>query len=383
MIETEVLLKTHRFLRSQNLDQQSVVRLFTDAHSTLLPHKALAPFQRFTLDMGDFVMHPDLVGQLSDGESVFAIEAKGDSDLLKGLIQAEMYQTGFHYAFLAADAAALGTSLVDFAKRKNVGIIAVSDNARLAHLPKAHMPMRDAFRFIARQMESVIQVSYGETFHFNIPTHYLVWAIALQPNVTYSLATLPSELANYPMPKEWRSAVRGGQKLGLVRILGDTFQLTAIGSAVKDILPSSVSEWTRVHRTIGARGRGIALAEYQPQSAAVLRFLLLQDAIVRLVVEGLQSFSTKSANFAELAVACDQLDHARAPIFFLKPDAVVLLADDRGMVHWELAKGEHYRSSTFNQYKSVLKHAGLLKATKLGGATAKGYEPTQDMWELV
>lgn len=133
MNETEVLLKTHQFLKSQPLERQSVVRLFTDVHSTLLSHPALAPFQRFTLDIGDFVVHPDMVGQLGDGETIFAVEAKGDTDLLKGLAQAELYQAGFHYAFLATDAGALGTSLVAFAHRKNVGVMAVGDTVTLVH----------------------------------------------------------------------------------------------------------------------------------------------------------------------------------------------------------------------------------------------------------
>src|ERR1051326_6886152 len=103
MNEQAVLIKTHEFIKAQGLCRQSVMKLFTDAHSSLLKTDELKPFQRFTLDLGDMVLHPDLVGQLDDGESIFAVEAKGDSDLLKGIAQAEMYQFGFHYSFLAAD----------------------------------------------------------------------------------------------------------------------------------------------------------------------------------------------------------------------------------------------------------------------------------------
>lgn len=383
MNEQEVLLKTHKFFKLQHLNNQSVVRLFTDAHSTLLPYKELAPFQRFTLDLGDFVMHPDLVGQLSDGETIFAVETKGDTDLLRGLAQAEMYQVGFHYTFLAADAKALGTSLVDFARRKNVGIVAVSDSVTIGHLPEVHMPLRNAFKFILRQMESVIQVSRGQTFEFNIPTHYLVWAIVLKLNINYPMEALPSELVGYPIPEGWRGTLRGAQKLGLVRILGDKVQLTPVGQAVKDILQTSVTEWAEVHEKVGARGSGIPLVQYKPQYAAVLRLLLLQDPITRLIIEGLRTFPNGLANFAELSVACDQLDHARTPVLFLKPEAAVLLTDSKGKVDWKSAKGEYYRSTTFYQYKSILKHAGILKATKLGGATTVGYDPSQDIWELM
>ena len=68
--EAEVVQKTHQFLKSHPLADQSVLRLYTDAHTTLLPHKTLSPFQRLTLDLGDFVMHPDLVGQLTDGATI-------------------------------------------------------------------------------------------------------------------------------------------------------------------------------------------------------------------------------------------------------------------------------------------------------------------------
>ena len=382
MNETEVILKTHDFLRSTPLGLQGVTRLFTDAYSSLLPYSSLAPFQRFILDMGDFVLHPDLVGQLDDGETVFAVEAKGETDLLKGLIQAEVYQTGFHLAFLAADSAALGTRLVEFAMRKGIGVIAVGISVAITHLPQPHMPTRDAYQFIARQMDSVIQISAGQAFHYNIPTHYLVWAIAFEPGVTYSLTTLEGVLTGYPLPKEWRSALAGAQRLGLVQIEGNQVRLTPTGRAAKDILPATLSEWTEVHQAVGARGNGIPLVEYQPRSAAVLRLLLLHEPIVRVVVGGLSTFPNRSADFARLAEACDRLDHARAPIFFLKSEAIPILSDDRGRIRWELVQAEHYRSSTFYQYKSILKHAGLLTNTRLGGATTKGYDPKRDIWEL-
>lgn len=383
MNEPDVVLKVHKFLREgQGPWQHEVVRLYTDVHSSLLPYRALAPFQRFTLDVGDFVMHPDLVGQLSDGETIFALEAKGETELLKGLAQAEMYQTGFHYTLLAADAAALGESLIGFARRKNVGVLAVGDAVTVPYLPEARMPLRDTFRSIAHQMDSVVQVSRGQTFMFNIPTHYLAWPIALQPLTDYSMSQLPDTLGNYPMPKDWRSALRGAQKLGLVLVQGNVVQLTDVGAAVKALLPGSLAEWTRVHRKVGARGRGIPLAEYAPQSAAVLRLLLLRDPIVRLMVAGLRKFDHHSTTFDQLATACDQLDHARAPIFFLKPEAAARLMDERGHIRWQEVEGEDYRSSTFYQYKSILKHAGILKPERLGGATAMGYDPTNDVWSL-
>ncbi len=100
MTEAEVFRRTRQFLRHQTFHHQTVVRLYTDANATLLFDKRLQPFQRFFLDLGDLVLHPDLVGQLSDGVCVFAVEAKGNGNMLKGLAQAEVYQSGFHWAQL-------------------------------------------------------------------------------------------------------------------------------------------------------------------------------------------------------------------------------------------------------------------------------------------
>ena len=40
--------------------------------------------------------------------------------------------------------------------------------------------------------------------------------------------------------------------------------------------------------------------------------------------------------------------------------------------------GEDYRSTRFLQYKSVLKHSGLLRPTLLGGSTSNGYVPIRE-----
>jgi len=379
--EQNVILKTHRFLKSGELTDQTVARLFTDAHGTLLNYSALEPFQRFILDLKDFALHPDLVGQLSDGETLFAVEAKGSTDIIKGLAQAEMYQAGFHYSFLAAEAAALTPSHIKFACRKNIGIIAVSDTVTIAHTPEAQMPFRDPYRFIAQQMETVVQVTTGQTFYYNAPTHYLVWAILLEPNTTYSIGSLPEALAGYPMPKDWRSALRGAQKLKLVIISGKQVRLTPVGAAIKVLLPDSIPIWADTHQKAGAKGTRQTLAQQNPRAAAALRLLLLDDPMVRLIIEGLSRLG-QAVTFHELAIMCDSLDHARTPIFFLNPNSADKIIDDKGRIRWDIVTKDDYRSTNFYQFKSILRHAGILSDQSLGGPSTKDYKPDQDIWEL-
>ena len=52
-------------------------RLYTDSHDSLQGRATLEPYQRFTVDLGEFVVHPDLVALEADGETLVAVEAKG------------------------------------------------------------------------------------------------------------------------------------------------------------------------------------------------------------------------------------------------------------------------------------------------------------------
>ncbi|MHC1743992.1 MAG: hypothetical protein AB9873_13300 [Syntrophobacteraceae bacterium] len=104
--------------------------------------------------------------------------------------------------------------------------------------------------------------------------------------------------------------------------------------------------------------------------------------MVWLVVDGLETFPNREADFAELALVCDMLDHSRVPILFPNQASAAKLADERGRIRWDEAVGEDYRSTTFLQYKSILKHSGLLRATALGGSSAKLYDPVKDIWAL-
>ncbi|MDF1665317.1 MAG: hypothetical protein P1V97_26385 [Planctomycetota bacterium] len=383
MNEVEVIRKSRRFLQKKGLFNQSVSRLFTDSHSTLTSENDLKPFQRFTVDMKDFVVHPDLVGQLADGETLIAVETKGESDLLKGLAQAELYQVAFHGTLLAADSGKLTTAFVDYARRKGVGVLAVGDEVKLAHPPLLTMPQRDAYRFVERQLSSVVELTSGNTFTLNLPTHYLVWSIFLESDETYTIDPKKPLWGSYPMPeKTWKGALRGARKLGLVTGAGTELALTPVGAAVKDILPD-LKTWSKTHEIIKKASNKMTLAAEQPAAAGALRLLLLRDPIIELLIQGLELFQERRASFVDLAKACDSLDHARAPIFFLQPSATANLSDDKGRIDWTKAEGLDFRSSSFYQYKSILKHAGILTATtKLGGSSTKGYDPSADIWEL-
>ena len=334
MDEPTVLKKVHSFLRNESVAGLNASRMYSDAHATLIKHGSLAPFHRFRIDFGDFSVHPDLVAQLNDGEMLLAVEGKGESGILNGLFQAEMYQVATQLSFLAAPANCLNDSLIQIAKSKGVGVLAVTDDVQPLHVPEARTPIHSQYRSLMRQMESIAYVSEGGTFNYNIPTHYLLWSIALESRQVYDLEGLSDLVVAYPVPKDLMASLKGASKLGLVSISGRKIGLTDAGLAIKKLLPDCLGEWASIHSRVSARGKRPRLCDIHPQSGAVLRLLLLQDPIVRILVDGLRRFPGQSATFDDLAVACDAIDHARAPIFFLKPESAVRLTTPQCRLDW-------------------------------------------------
>lgn len=382
MNEPEVIQRVHRFLSTEGIGGERTSRLFTDPHPTLIGYKDLRPFQRFSLDFGGFVVHPDLLGQESDADSLIAIEAKGKSDLLKGLGQAETYQNGVQRSFLAAPANALSSSLVDMARAKGVGVLSVSESVKALYIPEARRPLNKFYNSLVADLTSAACVSESGTYTYNLPTHYLVWVTALVPSVEYAVEDIRKLVDPFPIPKDWRSALRGAQKLGLLRTGGGHIGLTDIGCAVRDLLPGSTVEWANIHERLTVPRSNRTLHDEHRTSAAALKLLLLQDPIVRLVVEGLHLLGNGGGTFDRLAATCSKIDKRRSTIFFLKPEATTQWVNIDGGVDWAAVPGGDYRSSTFFQYKSVLKHAGLIMPHNLGTASAKNYDPKTDIWEL-
>jgi hypothetical protein len=382
MEEPEVVCRVHRHLVHHGIGGQPLARLFTDPHPTLTPFVELRPFQRFAIGQGDLVAHPDLLGQEAGSESLIAIEAKGSRDLLKGLAQAELFQDGVQRSFLAAPASALGENFVLRAREKGIGILAVGDGVQALHVPQSRRPLNDVFEHLVADLSSAAWVAEGGTFNYNLPTHYLVWVAVLPVDNRIRLDRLHENLSGYPMPNDWRSALRGAQKLGLVRVDGAHAGLTDIGEAARGLLPDTLAEWAAIHRDVAHAPSRLTLIERCTEAGHVLRLLLLSDPIVRLVLDALRTLPDQQGNFVELARACWQLDRRKAVIFFLKPEATGAWVSRSGEVDWGALPADSFRSTTFYQYKSVLKHAGLIAATQLGGASSRGYDPSRDAWCL-
>jgi hypothetical protein len=389
MQEIDVIRATRRFLQQDGLLGTTVLDLFTDAHPTLLGAADLRPFQRFTLAFEGFAVHPDLVGRLADGESLVAVEAKGGADLLKGIAQAELYRRGFHLVLLAC-AGRPPQELLTLARQRAVGVLAVlPDQVELLDLPPAHLPQLRHAERIRRQL--ALNVALISPFSFNLPTHYLAMAPVLQTwaqergtgwaplreldavaRLHYS--ALPKGLSSL------RSALHGAAKLGLVALQADRASLTFTGRTVAALLPAA-PEIARLHAALDTGRRGITLAALHPQAGAVLRLLLSADPVARLLIDTLQA-ADAPLSLRALVLLSAERDRALTPAVFFKPEAVPALTGDDGQILWHRVQPQHFRSTTFFQYKSVLKHAGILAPHVLGGSSSKAYNPDADLWEL-
>lgn len=380
MNEPEVVSRTHAFLSRWRLEDKPFAHLFTDPHPTLTSIASLKPFQRFRIEYAGLTLHPDLVCHQSASQSLIAVEAKGEGDLLQGLSQAEAYLSAVQRSFLAIPAERVTEALVGSAQARGVGVIAVDQQVKPMWVPPARRPLNKAYLSLLEDIEGAAWVNESGTYQFNLPTHYLAWALLLPIEGGANFQAIEPMLSRYPMPANWRAALSGAAKLGLVVLDGKDVFLTEAGRAIRQLMPATVEEWADVHRQLVQPRSGLTLQMVHPASAAGLRLLLLQDPIVRLVVRGLRKLGEQGGSFDVLARICSAIDPRRAAIFFLKPEAAANRVSASGKADWANVTASEYRSTTFFQYKSILKHAGVIAPTTLGGATASRYVPAHDLW---
>jgi hypothetical protein len=63
-------------------------------------------------------------------------------------------------------------------------------------------------------------------------------------------------------------------------------------------------------------------------------------------------------------------------VVFSVPEKFDAITDRKGKIKWGRVEAEHFRLTTSYQYKSVLKHAGVVEDTGLGG----GKDLQEDIW---
>ncbi len=159
---------------------------------------------------------------------------------------------------------------------------------------------------------------------------------------------------------------------------GHVVERTIIGEAAGGLFPG-LPELAVIHRDLVTH-RGTTLVAMSPAAGAILRWLLAADPVAQLIVATLRELG-RAAHMPTLAGAALARDKAQAMTIFFNPETIDTIMDSRGAIDWELVKPQRYRSTTFLQYKSFLKHAGLIAPLRLGGSSIKNYNPAADLWE--
>ena len=385
MQEIDVVRQTRTFLLRHGLLGKQITDLYTDAHPSLLIDAKLEPFQRFTLQFDSFTIHPDLVGRLDDGRITFAIEAKGTGDWLKGIAQADSYRQGFHASMIAVAGTPSG-DMVSFARQRGIGVIVVhSQSTEVLERPPLHLPQLDLAESIHRQFSA--SNTLLSQFYYNFPTHYLSCAVCLKiweqcfgTSTALIQAFEPFVQILYPaIPRDFRPALRGASKLGLVYIKGNTAELTQLGRACAALLPLP-GELAELHKEALRQ----PLATLCPKTGAVLRILLEGEPIAKFITEVLARVGRhQPIAMPALVENASRLDKTLTPVVFFFPKAINKLTNDQGFIVWNNVQADHYRTTIYMQYKRILTHAGLIKDHGLAGTSSKHYKPEKDLWELI
>jgi hypothetical protein len=313
------------------------------------------------------------------------VEAKGSTDLLQGVAQAGRYARAFHRVFLAADARACNAAVLAEARRKDIGVLVVDDAmvqspvVKIAHVATPRQPFWVPFESIQMQFGG-IEWAHHRTVHYNLPTHAMAWCIALDATGPTPLEDARRRVGGYPMPKSWRSSLDDATRLGLVGHDRYAVAPTDIGRAMRSLIPHDLDDWARVH--VASKRPGSTLAVVSPQASAALRLLLFHDPMVRHLADGIKALLGRTGSILEVAQSCDRIDRRRTVPVFLLPEAAVRVADQRGRIQWHLVQARDWRTTTYMQWKSYLKHAGILANTGLGGTTSRTYRPDWDTWTL-
>ncbi len=173
----------------------------------------------------------------------------------------------------------------------------------------------------------------------------------------------------------------GAAKLGLLRIQGQEVVATVVGEAVSALLPDA-ARLAVLHQELTRTATGSTLAQLNPEAGAVLRCLLSTDPVCRFIVDRLGDAGRTALSMRALAALSAEYDKTMAVSIFFKPESISNIVDDQGRLMWYRIQPQHFRSTTFMQYKSIFKHAGFIKPHRLGGVSAKDYDPDADLWEL-
>ena len=364
-----VVQHARRNLAAHGVDDHRAVEILADPATHLVGLRGLQPFARVRLDP----QRPDLVARLDDG-SFAAVVASSDPSLDDSLDRAQAQQSVAHYVVLA-----LGRPPPEHvqqrAEQAGVGIVVAVERNPVVPASRGLAP--DAY-VLQNALEEVQAAAVAQQFHYNVPTHFVAWTLAVDPYRGASVKDARAALGSYPMPSGWTAALRGAILLHLVTRQGDHLSLTEVGREVRRATPP-LGDWACLHA--GVKATGPRLADLQPDAAAAARCALATLPAARFVSDALAGVGGR-ATTRDLVAHCTRLNPVLGPALFLRSGGIAALSQPDGTVDAARAAGDHVKDRVATQFKSLLTHFGVLAPGRVKAVRNGQLDLDRSIWEI-
>lgn len=334
--------------------------------------------------------YPDVLG-FTDTDRVFAIEVKGDEQLLRGIGQALTYQRGAHVSYLAATADAVAQH-TDLLQSKGVGVIGATESGITTWSTPPTSESREQVMDIEGQLAVRLRHSdiSGDiaTLSLAQPLNYLAPVLAIDQHGSLTAEALTDILADAYGFKAGQSARQGALSLGLIHG-EDRYRLTDQGELATAVLQGDgVTSLERLKAVKDSIGRGQVLLDQRRPLAMLLRncferhpeFRLLLDALraegPQIVFPSLLERLVREYPNVFLNTFCTRSGRSRARNLIEAGKTARIYTDE---AVWK----DIVRNNVLFNFVQQLKHIGVLAPeTRSHSGAISAYDHTEKPWIL-
>lgn len=341
--------------------------------------------------------YPDILGYTHTNQIV-AVEVKGSRDLLKGLGQALIYQTGSDRSYVASAAEPL-EGVSEVALSKGLGTISVSGSGEVDwEDPKWHGEKRfidDVERQLKYKVQGYETAGRISAMSLHHPVNFLAPIFALQDEAK-TKENLESSIREEYNFAAVDGAIQGAATLRLIDKKNGVYELTDQGelalSALRGEGVTDLADLKKVKEESG--GRGSSLHQEFPEIATLLRNLFFRHPEFESFVSALYSVDLERSDGNEVYFP-DLVEHLveNYPNVFLNMMCSGRSRDKARRMMENGRRDEIYsnedvwrdlvRNNVLFNFVGHLKHMGILSAeTKSHGSAMNEYVPEEKPWIL-
>lgn len=338
---------------------------------------------------------PDVIG-FTNTNRIFAIEVKGDDDILKGIGQALTYQQGAHVSYLAADSGAI-RQISSVALSKGLGTIKV-ENESSSWSPPAVTESNMHVQDVAGQLNYRLQRrgSAGEIAGMALtqPINFLAPTLILKQRESLSKEDIQNVIVDEYGFRAPEHIYDGAVVLGLISE-GKNCELTDRGQLVGTMLNGyGVSNLDELEQLKPPRGS--VVANEHPQIATLLRSQYTEHPEIRLLFQALSEVSGELP-FPELVkILVNQYPNVFLNVFCTANSSPSQSESGRKQARDLIESGDSekiykkenvwktvVRSNIFQNFVQQLKHIGILSPETSGhSGKLADFDPNIKPWIL-